>query len=545
MKNIFKIMFFLSALLLTVGCEDEYSAPDDKLLDVAWYSSIYPGAVYVVSVDKYLSFMDLSQGALSHEWQLRDGEGTYFLGGDFYKKDTLMDYVDETMGLVNSEATVHVLFSEPGLKTVRLYNTFPEKVSYNSEIPFEAKKVGDVWVIDTTFTVDVFGKMLPAFNVYKVLEDGTDSLLLAVSEDQEVDVTDSSSITYMDVEAGTVLKYVDMTTTDRPTGRTWTINRGNDNETFTDSVIEISYLKLGTGRIGSLKSDREESGDIPQASAIKKIPLLVTVTPSTKPFEFIGELAEAVDETISFRVSGEVASIENGAAAFTVHVKNTSGFDQDINVLTAKINKNDASLIDLTLAEAIYNSDEVTVAFDNTLGTITSTDSRTLESFSDETVTMYFTQAEDPSFYGAEDEDGWFLQHAEQWFISSENAVSGNSFKFFYDAAASPAAKAKIQSTGDNQFGVAPGNYRMKISVFLEEGSEISLLATNFSKDDWLALTWDLSTVEKGKWVTLSQDITLGLHTKYVMQVSAADCTSDKATLFIDDIQFVQIEERP
>lgn len=545
MKNIFKIMLYFFALALVVGCEDDYEAPDDELLDIAWYNSLYPGAAYVISVDKHLSFMDLSQGAVSHEWRLKEGDGTYFLNNDFYGKDTLADYIDETLGLVTDNPTVHVLFSKPGLKTVQLYNTFPEKVTYNADFPFEAKKVGEVWVIDTTFTVDVFGKMLPAFQVFQVLDDGTDSLILDIAEDVEVDVTDSTSILNINVEAGTVLKYVDMTTTDRPSGRTWTINRGNDAETFTDSVISVSYLKLGKGKIGSLKSDREESGDVPKASATKKIPLLVNVTPSTKPFAFLGELEEAEDETISFRVSGEVASIEGDMAAFTVHAKNASGFDQDLNVMTAKISNSDASIIELTVSEAIYNSDEITVSFDESLGTITSTDSRTLISFSGEVVAMHFTEAANPIYYSAEDTDGWFLQHTAHWSIGNSNAVSGNSFKYIYDAAASPAKKAKIQSTGDNQFGVAPGNYQMKISVFLEEGSEIKTLSTNLSTADWLAVTWDLTTVEKGKWVTLTQDVTLGSHTKFILQVAAADCTSDTATLYIDDIQFVQIEERP
>lgn len=545
MKNIFKITLFFFALVLTAGCEKDYVAPDVELLDITWYNSIYPGAAYVISVDNHLSFMDLSQGALSHEWRLKDGDGTYFLGDGFYKQDTLMDYIDEAMGLSTAETTVHVLFSEPGLKTVQLYNTFPEKVSYNSETPFEAKKVGDVWVIDTTFTVDVFGNMLPAFQVFKVLDDGTDSLILDVTEDEEVDVTETSNITYIDVEAGTVLKYVDMTTTDRPSGRTWTINRGNNAETFTDSIINISYLKLGQGKIGSLKSDREESGDVPKASTTKKIPLIVNVTPSTKPFTFLGELEEAEDETISFRVSGEIASIVNGNDAFSVNVKNVSGFDRAIDVISVKINSSDASIIELTLLEAIYNSDEITVSYIDSLGTITSSDDRELTSFSDEAVKMHFVDAADPDFYSAENADGWFLQHPEQWFINNENAVSGNSFKFYYNSTESPANKAKIQSTGDNQFGVPAGNYEMRISVFLEEGSDIAKLSTNLSTPDWLALVWDLSAVEKGKWVTLTMDVAVATHSKFILQVAKADISSDEATLYIDDIQFVEVETRP
>lgn len=544
MKSLIKITLFFFALVMTIGCEKDYVAKSD-LVDVSWYTSIVPGTDYVLAVDKHVSFMDISQGAISHKWELVEGAGTYFLGEDFYGKDTLMDYVDHSMGFSTSEPTVHVLFSKGGLQTIRLYNEFPRKVSYSAEMPFESKKVGDVWVIDTTFTIDVFADMLPAFQVFQVLEDGMDSLILDVDEDQLVSKEDTANWQSVEVEAGTVLKYVDMTTTDRPTGREWSINRGNGKETFTDSVVEVSYLKLGQAIGGSIKSEREESGSTPKGTATKQIPLKVKVTPSNKPFEYLGEMQEQEDETISFRVSGEVASITDGETAFTVHVKNTSGFDRPIDVLSAKINANDASIIDLSLLESIYNSDEITVSFDNTIGTIVSTDSRTLQSFSGEVVAMYFENAADPKYFSAEDPDGWFLQHAEQWFINNENAVSGNSFKFYYNSTASPANKAKAQSTGDNTLGMTPGNYKMRMSIYIEENSSIGKLSTNLSTPDWLALVWDLTAVEKGKWVILEDDVAVADHSKFILQVATADVSSDEATMYIDDIEFVTVETRP
>lgn len=150
-KNKFLILIF--ALVLITGCNDnEYVAPG-TLSDVSWYTSITPGAANEVAVLKSISFMDISVGALSHQWIIE--KDNYFLKPVFSQSDSLPLFIDHTLDTICTAATVHVLFSTVGTAKVRLRNTFKEQVTYKGVKPLKAKLEGNVWVIDTTFVFTV------------------------------------------------------------------------------------------------------------------------------------------------------------------------------------------------------------------------------------------------------------------------------------------------------------------------------------------------------------------------------------------------------
>lgn len=155
--NIFIALFIL---LFTVSCNDnEYIAPDE-LSDVSWYTSIFPGQANQVTFGKSISFMDLSIGALSHEWTIYNEDSTYFMNSGFqpsWGADTLKMYINKKANLINTDPTVHVLFRKEGEARVRFRNTFSSPVTYKGTLPRNAVKEGDVWVLDTTlvFTVKV------------------------------------------------------------------------------------------------------------------------------------------------------------------------------------------------------------------------------------------------------------------------------------------------------------------------------------------------------------------------------------------------------
>ena len=96
MKNKYIINSLIAAAMLSVvGCKNDYD-PMDTLCDVSWYTSetIKQSGVYKVNVDSFISFMDLSQGCLKHEWIIE--EGSKFLKNDFnYKDGNLSSQVDE------------------------------------------------------------------------------------------------------------------------------------------------------------------------------------------------------------------------------------------------------------------------------------------------------------------------------------------------------------------------------------------------------------------------------------------------------------------
>ena len=77
MKKIRIIVYILCTVVLW-NCDDnayqDYTAPDE-LSDVAWLIGTNQNAQlpYSINVDTHISFLDLSQGTVSHEWQIQEG----------------------------------------------------------------------------------------------------------------------------------------------------------------------------------------------------------------------------------------------------------------------------------------------------------------------------------------------------------------------------------------------------------------------------------------------------------------------------------------
>lgn len=543
------------ALFLFSGCNDEEYVAPDSLSDVSWYTSVYPGKPYAVNQGEYISFMDVSVGTLTHEWSIE--EGNYFLNSKFKDNDSLPLFIIPNAGLKTSNTTIHVLFDKPGISKVRLYNTFPEKVTYNASVPFESVKVGDVWVVDTTFTVDVYEHIKPAFNIY---QDGT--LVLSVGADDEPSLADQASWDTIYVEAGAGLEYVDMTTEGRPNARAWTAEGGAfSSSTRIDSVATVKYFKLGS-YTSSFKSSR--GGDLPVAAAEKVIPAIIKVIPSSQPFVFNGGLTELADEVIRFKVTGEVAPFTGEESSFTVHVKNTAaGFEQDIPVVLAKVNDTDATRIDLKLGAPIYNSDVITVSYS---GNIKSTDSRDLQDFGPEQATVYFA----PNLLNAT-WAGFDVAHTNirnayatgYWVGPTNDASAGGPYFARLDGLDSPTGLPVMSFTMNggitkdmtlqgSSFGASLTdggvyNYLVSFKIYITPGSNLKKILHTV-QNPFTTINWDLTGVAEGKWVTLKQVVSLGVLPtgRLDLKVTIADNPgAGNVKFYIDDYSFQTYEVRP
>lgn len=575
------ILFMLFLLVVVVACEEDYESPN-PFSDVSWYTSQLNAGGYSLKKDDFMAFRDLSQGALSHEWSIE--EGNYFLSDGFSKGDSLAHFIDKETGLKSEENTVNILFGKSGLNSVRLRNTFSEKVSFNGESLNEAKKIDDVWVFDTTFVVDVFADMEPAFKVFQLIEDDEGNVIeekevLSILEEDMPDKEESASWLNIQVEVGGRLKFVDMTTIDRPTGRTWTIYNQGSPITSKDSSTIVFYNKLGfiTDFSGSFKSERtSENGSIPASTVSKLIPLKIEVVPSTKPFIFAGNLKEMEDETILFNVSGEVKAFSGMEGAFTVHVTNDNGFDEDIAVSQAKVNSSDASIIELKLSAPIYGTDIITVSYNNAIGSIKSVDARELNSFASELVVNFSAAVNilNEDYSGFEIVDGSINNaYANRYYIGAqnkdgvfqrveENAASGIACMRYKGAVES---ERKLYGMGIADTKTIPaGTYIISHKVYIEEGSTIKAFVTDVSNkaDSWAAFwtgTWNLESLPRGEWVTVektvvfSKDIisrapaTSGAKSRYSFYVRATDNAdvSGEQTFYLDDMTMVPLDVRP
>lgn len=530
----------------------------------------------------FMAFRDLSQGALSHKWIIEEGD--HFLKNGFAKGDSLDLFIDETKGYETTDATISVLFNKAGLRKVRLLNTFKDSVSFNGTTPIPSVKVGDVWVMDYTFLVDVYAPNEPAFKVFQLVEDDNGNVIeereiLNITEADMPSEEESDTWDEVEVEVGGRLKFVDMTTIDRPSGRTWTIMNNTNATKSADSAAVIYFNKLGfeTDALGTFTSIRSTAeGKIPGSTVSKLIPLKVKVIPSTKPFYFAGNLKESADEVISFNVSGEAAAFTGQEGAFTVHVTNENGFNQNISVASVSTKTGDATTIQLVLSAPIYGSDEVTVSYNATVGTITSKDSRVLRSFGPEKVAMHSAGTNilvGSAIHGFEQADPAINNaYSYRYFIGAANA--DGRWQRTEELAASGIASMRYSGIIENRLlynmGIADdatipaGTYIISHKIFIAEGSDLKAIYTDVSNkvDNWAAFwnnVWDVSDLPRGEWVTISTKATLtkdiisrapattGSTSRYTFYVRTADNpgVTGAQTFYLDDMSMVPLEVRP
>lgn len=564
MKNKIANILMLSFLLL-VSCNEEYldyNAPDNDLHDTSWIIGFNPLTPkedqLLINIDSYISFVDLSQGLTDHRWVIEKGNN--FLRERFTASDSLPLFIKNN-DTISKDAKIHVFFRKPGLNKVRLFNTYTSPISHKTSIgTLESKKVGDLYVIDTTFTFDVFDHIKPSF---RILQGTTEKCV--VTADSIPSLSNKENWPIVEVEAGGALTFEDLSEIGRPNSRKWTVPNGSP-ATANGETATIKFFKLGTFEAGNILVNRTNIGrTYPNASTEKIIPLLVKVIKSSQPFTINGQIKETKEEILRFQVTGELVPFTAQESFFTVHVKNGT-FDQNIAVKNAKVSESDATYIELTLNDPIYNSDEITVSYAG--GTIASSDERSLEDFvSPVTVTPYFGNNILSFNSGFEDSDS----AANKAFASTYWVGDGNSYGsgYYYerttDKFASGSASMKFESTDANPFptpfisssafaapdGIAAGTYSMSLKLFIESGSDIKAFRTIINKPTWVQKDWDLESLERGKWVELKQEVvfTGDVPTDATFQLRILSALNPGVTgaqkLYIDDISLIVIELRP
>lgn len=596
MKNIKTFILFFS-LIAMLGCEEntykDYSAPDE-LSDLSWLLGLEPNrpsrdAQFKINADTYISFLDLSQGTLSHEWIVE--EGNSFLKEGFSVNDTLTNFIDESKGTTTSEGKAHILFRNSGINKVRLLNKFSKDVSPNisgndvNNIIVNSSTEGDVFVKDVEFIFDIYATIQPAFKVYK---DGNE--VLSISESDMPDINDERTWPVIEIEAATGLTFEDLSTVGRPNRVTWDIPDGVPSLSGTPALAsrEIKFYKLGTFNAGVMRSLRQPqivngvADDSPNASVEKIIPLKVKVIQSSQPFVFDGALNEDENEVIRFRVNGEISSFSGQESAFTVNVKNSAAsFDQDIAVQTARVKSDDATFIELVLSAPIYNSDVVTVAYNG--NGILSADDRVLQPFTAQNVQMNFGNNILPSnAWGSFEPEGgnhtnayatgkyWipggggangnlkFGAGNEVWIRDTNKSYTGGaSMKYqLPDVATIPTMNLFGFGIADPA-GIPQGLYRVSYWVFIDPSTTLTQFRMEFQNPVSNTLYFDISSVAKGQWVRVTASAPL----VYSADVASTDARGRRTTLrilqndnpgvsgaqlmYFDELTLIKLEERP
>lgn len=524
------------------SCEKEYIEPN-QFSDVSWYSTQFRNtAGHLFSTNQYASFVDLSRGAVNHKWELLD-EGCYYLNGPITSNDSVYDNFIAGDSKTSEDKTIHVLFKTPGIKRVRLYNEFTEPVVFNGWDTVHAVQVGDKWVIDTSFVVDVYDTIVPK---YKVFDPSGNEITL-------VEDADSSKWVTIEIEAGQSLTYVDMSTQGRPNDRTWLCDGGTPGSSA-DSAASIIYTRLGV--FTTIMDSKRTGQNIPYGYARVQIPLKVKVLKSSLPFEILGDGAEQEDETIQLSFNGEFQPFTDQAQYFTVNVRNTAaGLDKDVEIQTLEINKSVGSILDLKLAEPIYSSDIITISYAG--GGLLSVDDRELEEFTSIGVDMHKVNLLHEDVYSFETEHAKWVARDDTYTgifeFTTENAYDG-SYSLKLTATAGSNVGVNNPETTDGLYKMEKGaSYTFSYWYYIEApGTNIVEYTTYLMPlEDWEETKVWTNGGSKDRWVqkTVQFDNFGGVSTDryfFMRLLHNADATDDVPSIYyIDKLELSKAEERP
>ncbi|MEM9897201.1 MAG: hypothetical protein AAF789_12610 [Bacteroidota bacterium] len=570
MKGILKLFMLLLSAGIFVRCEEEiYIAPDD-LVDATWYFSQLPGDGFVVAEQGYLTFADLSQGTLSHQWII--DSGAFFLQEGFDVNDSLPLYIDYEQGRSTEDAYAHIVFMSPGLHEVRLINTFPDSVTYTGSTPLNAvRQEGneEVWVIDTAFVVDVYGFIKPAFDIYKgslevaggqqspVVED----LIVSVREDDQVSIADSANWNTATIEAGEVIFLVDKTTTDRPENFQLFMPGGKNLGVLQDSLRAVSFGTIGTFTGGTYRVSRT-SDDLPQTSTTKQVPLRVVTTAPQSPLILLStELMQNDDRSITLEISGQLdEDAVINPSEFIVNAKN-GGFNGAISVSNV-VPSSDRLSLTLNFADAVYNTDTLTVSYN---GSSITSFTRPLQAFSNIPVINFYGEnrfKEDWRSFeiGNASENGALVA---DFFVGGANKLGGGilawqrtiersfvgeaSFKYTSLATELHSANVRGFNTEDGTT-LETGQYLLSVMIYLEPSNILETLRFQNSGSSGNRYFMDLKDLPRGRWVQASiiADYVIGGRLDFQVPPENNQITVTEPQIFyMDELSMQLLEPRP
>ncbi|MGJ8659022.1 MAG: hypothetical protein ACSHWV_04155 [Cellulophaga fucicola] len=513
------ILIALVISLITACNSDDYDAPN-SFSDVSWYTSGFREEIVSVSVNDFASFSDLSQGEISHKWTIE--EGSHFLKGPITRKDSIFDeFIIKPESLESVDKTVHVLFTKGGLKKVNLYNEFKEYVEFKGAdgFVFPAKEVGNKWVIDTTFVVDVYDAIMPQI---LIRQNG-----IVVPHESESDV--------ITVEAGSELEFVDVTTIGRPNTWSWQVA----GITSTDSLAVIQLNKLGEFKAVLNLSRQGET--IPAGYEKYNIAATIKVVPSSLPFEVASDISELEDQTIQIPYNGEFTPFTDQKSHFTVNV-NGSPFA----ISSVGLNSSNATILEIKLQDQIYRSDNITVSYDGN-GTLESSDTRIPGAFTDLPVQMYQHEAvrfdiEDGGANWTTKDDNLPTTTVAP---STEQAASGI-YSMKVDAA-SAGAWSGFHNIIDQYTLTAGVTYQLEYKIYKQAGAAINMNGPWIQKGgETVFQFWNnvIASAAEDTWVTVSPD------QRFTASATASDYEiyirhNGMGVVYFDDIRVMEVDERP
>ena len=589
-KNIIYTSLALTGLLIS-GCGENESlfVPND-FSDIAFINTqvVNQWSTHILEKGNPISFMDLSQNALSHSWTI--DEGCCFIKGEFNKADTVFEqFIIPDAGKVSNENIVHVLFQEPGTKTVRLTNTFRDKVVYDGlseagqnqqtfpgdpvkESFFDEEK--GVWVFDTLMHFKILDYVTADITMSRNNEE-----LLKVSRDEEHLVANSSAWDKLSIEVGEELT-ISADIYGEPDENFWKLNTGlaeietkkeiiNEDPKIIRMTSVFQAAKIAQGNFGYLSMERKskEEGvkepDKPASKQSKYIPLMVNIIAPTTPF--VVEECKVVDmQTIqlSFKSTLKIAEdkLQEYLGCFTV-------ISDEYNVEISELTLNETSnAFILNLESTVYQDSDIKVSYTgNSANPIVDIYGRKLQDMVDVKPEYFDPVITDPVIRGFEGEIkndkslfGWFLQHFPVYSVCADFAYSGNR-SLLYDSSKAVAGTnygngVQCQTAADDSELNGPaGDYIVEGWIYIKDKGTLSKINFVFQFPSGRILQeaeLNLGDKETDKWIKVSakyrfaEPLVPG-KSKLNILFPTINGTPQKGIIYIDDIKMYRDVSKP
>lgn len=193
---------------------------------------------FAVRRNFYMTFMDLSQGVVSHEWSISGQNGLKFLSSGFsgLDADTLNRQSHIIPDSLLNTKTVNVFFQNEGLYSITWKDVFKDSVGYMT-IGSVKDPISKNWVFTKVFQVRVYGPLIPVITIVKnttePISSAVDTIRLVIGD----------NLTFKEASKG------------YPTARVWTINGGTPNND-TNSTFITKFNKAGIFKSSSLQLSR-------------------------------------------------------------------------------------------------------------------------------------------------------------------------------------------------------------------------------------------------------------------------------------------------
>lgn len=590
-KKIIYTSLALTGLLIS-GCgENESLFVPNNFSDIAFINTqvVNQWSTHILEKGNPISFMDLSHNALSHSWTI--DEGCCFIKGEFNKADTVFEqFIIPDAGKVSNENIVHVLFQEPGTKTVRLTNTFRDKVIYDGlseagqnqqtfpgdpvkESFFDEEK--GVWVFDTLMHFKILDYVTADITMSRNNEE-----LLKVSRDEEYLVANSSAWDKLSIEVGEELT-ISADIYGEPDENFWKLNTGlaeietkkeiiNEDPKIIRMTSVFQAAKISEGNLGYLSMERKskEEGvkepDKPASKQSKYIPLKVNIIAPTTPF--VVEECKVVDMQaiqLSFKSTLKIAEdkLQEYLDCFTV-----ISDEYNVEISDLALNETSNALI-LNLMNPVYKDEEIKVSYGGFEGNpIVDIYDRTLQNMVDVKPKYFDPVITDPVIRGFEGEIkndkslfGWYLQHFPVYSVCSDFAYSGNR-SLLYDSNKAVAGTnygngVQCQTAAaESELNGPAGDYIVEGWIYIKDKGTLSKI--NFgiqfpsSSQTLQDAELNLGDKETDKWIKVSakyrfaEPLVPG-KSKLNILFPTINGTPQEGIIYIDDIKMYRDVSKP